>query len=172
VIVGTERDLAGAAQVDLALMIDADAWLLAPHYRAEEDALRIIGRLAGLVAGGSGRRCMVQTAIADHRVLAAARNGHPSPLLHELVAEREQLGFPPSGELLSIELHGAHPDADDRLRALVADDATVLGPAVTGDATRWLLQGRDLRPVRVRLRGLVQQWRDADTRVRIDADPV
>jgi len=54
----------------------------------------------------------------------------------------------------------------------VADDATVLGPAVDGDATRWLLQGRDLRPVRVRLRGLVQQWRDVDTRVRIDADPV
>ena len=172
VIVGTERDLAAAAQVDLALMIDADAWLLAPHYRAEEDALRITGRLAGLVARGSGRRCMVQTAIPDHRVLAAARHGHPSPLLHELVAEREQLGFPPSGELLSIELHGAHPDADDKLRALVAGDATVLGPAIDGDTTRWLLQDRDLRPVRVRLRGLVQQWRDADTRVRIDADPV
>jgi hypothetical protein len=35
-----------------------------------------------------------------------------------------------------------------------------------------LLQGADLRAVRVRLRTLVQRWRDAGHTVRIDADPL
>ena len=36
VLVGTERDLPGLPALDLAVAIDADAVILAPHYRAEE----------------------------------------------------------------------------------------------------------------------------------------
>jgi hypothetical protein len=39
-------------------------------------------------------------------------------------------------------------------------------------AQRWLLQGRDLGSVRLSLRSLIQQWREAGTVVRIDSDPI
>jgi primosomal protein N' (replication factor Y) len=172
VAVGTERDLVQVQPVDLAVLIDADGWLLAPNYRAEEDAIRIIARLASRVAPGSGRRAMLQTTQPEHRVVAAARRGDAMELLRVLLEERAALGFPPSGELIAIEVGNPPDDADHQLRETIGADAAVLGPAETGDGTRWLVQGRALHSVRVRLRRLVQQWRDADARVRVDADPV
>jgi primosomal protein N' len=172
VIVGTERDLVGIPPLDLAVLIDTDAWLLAPHYRAEEDTLRLLARLAGRVAPGSGKRAMVQTALADHRVLAAARSGRAIDLLLEIGAERASSGFPPAGQLLALDARGAPATADGDLRAIVGDDADVLGPGEAGDDLRWLIQAHRLDDVRIRLRGLIQQWRDAGIRVRVDADPV
>ena len=60
--VGTERDLAAVSHVDVAVALDADGLLLAPNYRAEEEALRILTRTAAKVRGGSGSRLVVQTA--------------------------------------------------------------------------------------------------------------
>jgi primosomal protein N' (replication factor Y) len=172
VIVGTERDLVGLDPVDLAVLMDVDTWLLAPNYRAEEDALRIVARLTAKVGAGSGRRAMVQTAQPDHRVLAAARRGDPMELLSAVVNERADAGFPPSGELISIEIGDPSANADTQLRTLTDGAATVLGPGETRSGLRWLIQGHALHPIRIRLRRQVQQWRDGGSRVRIDADPV
>ncbi len=172
VTVGTERDLVGLEQVDLAVLIDIDTWLLAPHYRAEEDALRVVGRLAGSVADGSGRRAMVQTSQPEHRVLEAARRGDAVPLLGVLLEERETAGFPPSGSLIAVDLQGVDDRADGELRSVVGEDAAVLGPGESRGGRRWLIQGASLHDVRIRLRGQVQRWRDVGARVRVDADPV
>ena len=172
VTVGTERDLPGRRGIDLGVIIDAEAWLLAPNYRAEEDALRTFARLAGTVGQGSGRRMMVQTALADHRILEALRRGHPTVVLRRLAAERDEAGFPPSGELIAIDVTSEDVNVSDDLAVAAGDDAGVLGPAPSGEAQRWLIQGRDLHRVRVRLRPAVQRWRDGGARVRIDADPI
>jgi primosomal protein N' (replication factor Y) len=172
VTVGTERDLVGLEPVDLAVLVDVDTWLLAPHYRAEEEALRIVARLAGAVAEGSGRRAMVQTAQPDHRVLGAARHGQALPLLDDILGEREAAGFPPSGSLIAVDLQGAGEETDLELRATVGDDGDVLGPGDSRGGQRWLIQGSSLHGVRIRLRSQVQRWRDAGIRVRIDADPI
>lgn len=171
VVVGTERDLPSVGAVDLAVVIDADALILAPHYRAEEDALRTLARAALTVGRGRGRRCLVQTGQARHRVFATLRHGHATDFLRTLLAERELAGFPPVSQLLAVEVTGAAPSSDAELRE-AAGTSTVLGPAGTDGAQRWLVSGADLRPVKLRLRGLVQRWRDAGMRVRIDADPV
>lgn len=172
VIVGTERDLVGLDPVDLAVLVDVDSWLLAPHYRAEEEALRIVARLATAVAEGSGRRAMVQTAQPDHRVLGAARHGQALPLLNAILAEREAAGFPPSGSLIAVDLQGAGEETDLELRTTVGDEGDVLGPGDSSGGRRWLIQGSSLHGVRIRLRSQVQRWRDAGIRVRIDADPI
>ncbi|MET0830781.1 MAG: hypothetical protein ABWY62_00235, partial [Acidimicrobiia bacterium] len=52
VLVGTEADLPAVGMVDLAVVVDADALVLAPHYRAEEDALRTLARVAATVGRG------------------------------------------------------------------------------------------------------------------------
>jgi len=54
----------------------------------------------------------------------------------------------------------------------VAGRAEVHGPAERQGRVRWLLQGRDLQGPRLMLRRLVQDWRDAGARVRVDADPI
>jgi primosomal protein N' (replication factor Y) len=170
--VGTERDLPGAGPVALAVAIDPDALLLAPHYRAEEDALRLLARVAALVERGRGHRCLLQTAQPQHRVIATLRGGRPGDLLEALTAERVAEGFPPATELVAVEAEGAGPALDEALREAVGGDATVHGPAEDGGRQRWLLQAARLDPVRLRLRPLVQTWRDGGVRVRIDADPV
>jgi primosomal protein N' (replication factor Y) len=170
VLVGTERDLPTAQQVDVAAAVDIDGVMLAPHYRASEDALRLVARLAGKVRPGSGNRCMVQTGMPDHEVIAALRSGHPMPFLRSELGHREGDGFPPMGELVAIDVREVPDGADAALRETVG--AGVHGPAATPEGMRWLLQGSDLREAKIRLRGLVQRWRDAGARVRVDVDPI
>jgi primosomal protein N' (replication factor Y) len=171
VTVGTERDLPSIEPGALSVVIDADSMILAPNYRATEDALRIMSRVATKVRRGSGHRCIVQTAMAHHPVIAALRHGGPEDFMADVLEQRRQAGFPPSGDLLAIEVSPAPERVDGELRS-AAGDATVLGPADQGGRARWLVQGRDLRPLRIRLRSLVQDWRDAGLRVRADSDPL
>ncbi|MCU0280526.1 MAG: hypothetical protein MUE66_01560 [Acidimicrobiia bacterium] len=172
VVVGTERDLAGLGRVDLGVVVDADGLLRAPHYRAVEDGLRLMARVAAAAGPGRGRRALVQTADPGHPALAALRRGDPLPLLQEEVVSRAAVGFPPAGEIIVIEAAGALEGADAALREAAAGRAEVHGPADRGGRVRWLLQGRDLQGPRLMLRGLVQEWREAGARVRVDADPI
>lgn len=169
--IGTERDLTGVSGVSLAVVIDADALVMAPHYRAEEDALRTLARIALTVVRGRGHRCLIQTSDATQRVLETLRHGRPTALLRELLAEREAEGFPPVTQLVAIEVTGPADDVDLELRS-VAGDASVHGPGPSGEGLRWLVAAPDLRPFKVQLRTQVQRWRDAGAKVRIDADPV
>jgi primosomal protein N' (replication factor Y) len=172
VVVGTERDLADLGAVDLAVVVDADGLLRAPHYRAVEDGLRLLARVAAAAGRGRGRRMVVQAADPGHPALEALRRADPLPLLAAEAAVRAGAGFPPHGEIIVVETAGAPEGTDAALRSAVEDRAEVHGPAARAGRRRWLLQGRDLRGPRVMLRRLVQDWRDAGTRVRIDADPI
>ncbi|MBM3694435.1 MAG: hypothetical protein FJW79_00650 [Actinobacteria bacterium] len=172
VVVGTERDLADLGPVDLGVVVDADGLLRAPHYRAVEDGLRLMARVAGAAGPGRGRRALVQTADPGHPAFLALRRGDPLPLLTAETAGRAALGFPPAGEILVIETSGAPEGADAALREGVAGRAEVHGPVGRGDRMRWLLQGGDLQGARLMLRSQVQEWRDGGARVRVDADPI
>jgi len=169
--VGTERDLVGVGGVELAVCIDTDAFVLAPSYRAGEDALRILARLALAVAPGRGRRCLVQTAMPRHPAVVALRRGDPLPFLHAELEERRRTGMPPAGELLAVEVDGGD-DVDGKLRTLVGGDGEVLGPATVGERARWLVRGAELDAVRLRLRAFVGTLRDAGVTVRVDVDPI
>ncbi len=172
VTVGTERDLPAPGSVDLAVAIDPDGLWLAPNYRAEEEALRVLARVAGTVRHSRGRRCVVQTADPSHRVLAALRSGRGVAFMQEITAERAAAGLPPAASLLAVEIRGDRDGPDHDLRGISSGEAELFGPAAAGDGWRWLLQGGDLHRVRVRLRTAVQGWRDRGWAVRIDADPL
>ncbi|MDJ0663668.1 MAG: hypothetical protein QNJ75_03855 [Acidimicrobiia bacterium] len=172
VLVGSERDLPTIPLTALTVAVDADSMLMAPHYRAEEDAFRILARVVATVARGRGSRCLIQTAQPDHRALGALRGGHPLEYLDELNEERQRDGLPPAAELIAVEVGG---DASARAADIagVADrEVQVHGPEVGGGRTRWFIQAASLQSTRVRLRTIVQQWRDAGLKVRIDADPI
>jgi primosomal protein N' (replication factor Y) len=172
VVVGTERDLIGVGTVDLAVAVDADGLILGTNYRAAEEALRVLTRLAAIVPFGRGKRLMVQTSQPQHPVISALRRGDPLEFLEAELETRKDMGFPPAGELIVIEVREGGTESDTMIRAAVGDDATVYGPAPAPRGLRWLIQGDGLSPVRTRLRSTVQRLRDSGAAVRIDADPL
>ena len=158
VLIGTQmvakgHDFAGVA---VGVVLDADATLRFPDFRAEERTFALITQLAGrtgrglgepsgagatpfagptTAAGGhTGGRVLVQTLAPDARAIVhAARHDSDGFLAGEL-ERRQLLGYPPYGELIRIvvaaEAEGAAMRAAQELRRrLVIEGGQILGPA-------------------------------------------
>ncbi|GMQ93160.1 MAG: hypothetical protein BMS9Abin12_0637 [Acidimicrobiia bacterium] len=171
VTVGSERDLIGVHDMGLAVAVDVDGLTMAPHYRAGEDALRLLARLAHTVKRGVGRSCLIQTAIPRQDVVAALVNGHSEDFLEGELASRRELGFPPVGSLIAIETEGRF-GAEELLRREVGQMGTILGPAPVDARMRWLIQGQDLQDARLALRPVLSTLRSRGAKVRVDVDPI
>lgn len=170
VVVGVERDLAGLEPVALTVATNVDGLLMAPGYRASEEALRQLARLANSLKTGPGHRMMVQTFDPASALVETLRRGDPAPYLESVLIERAKSGAPPSTEMIAVEIRGEQPlGVDQDLSALPG--ATVVGPLEIERGRRWLLEG-DLGKARIELRRLAGHWRTSDTAVRIDADPI
>jgi primosomal protein N' (replication factor Y) len=169
--VGSERDLPLVQDQAVAVIVDADGLIFAPTYRADEDALRLLARVAATVARGRGHRCLVQTAVPTNRVIEAFRHGDPIKFLEEELESRAADRLPPVGEIIILEATGAGADPAE-VADLVSGRADLYGPAPAAGGLRWLIQGPDLRNVRIGLRRLVHQWRERRVKVRVDADPL
>jgi primosomal protein N' (replication factor Y) len=171
VMVGTERDLAGAGQVTLAVGADLDGMLMGVGYRTSEEALRQLARLGALVAPGAGSRLVVQTSRPESLLVTTLRRGDPIPYLERVLVERAREGVPPSSEMIVVELRGHVPETVVVDLADLGADVVVYGPISLDDGRRWLLTGK-LGRARGELRKMVGRWRDKGATVRIDADPI
>jgi primosomal protein N' (replication factor Y) len=146
VVVGTEAVLHRAgpagAPVGVVAFLDIDQELLAPRYRAGEEALALLVRAARLVGPRrSGGRVLVQTRLPDHDVLAAAVHADPSDWAAAETEHRRDLRLPPatalalvSGEAAASFVEGVQGievqgPADGRYR-LRADDHHALCDAL------------------------------------------
>ena len=176
VTVGTERDLIGRVGNVLAVAIDVDGLALAPNYRAAEDALRTLVRLAQTVERGHGRRALIQTSDPDQPVVRALAGGTAGDFLADELATRRRSRFPPFGSLIALEVATGPGGAEEvdmpDLVAELGPGVTVHGPAPSRDRLRWLISGRDLDGARLALRGIVGRLRDRGVRVRVDVDPI
>jgi primosomal protein N' (replication factor Y) len=96
VVIGTEAALHRLPAVAGVAFLDFDQELLAPHFRATENALALLARAARLV-GGRRRdgRLLVQTRLPGHEVLAAALHADPGPMTTIDRSRRQALGLPP-----------------------------------------------------------------------------
>ncbi len=170
IVVGTERDLIGVHGNHLAVAVDVDGSALAPNYRAAEDALRTLVRLANTVARGRGHRCIIQTSDPGQPVVEAIRSGHFDAFMRSSLAARRRSGFPPFGELIALEI-SASDDPGPAVSAAIGGRARIHGPAAMRDRLRWLITAPDLDDARVSLRTLVGTLRDRGAKVRVDVDP-
>lgn len=115
---------------------------------------------------------MVQTSQPEHPLIAALRRGNPLEYLEQEMQERARMGYPPSAELMVVEVRGEAGTVEHDLRRAADGEVDIMGPASSFRAQRWLIQGRGLGGYKLALRPLVQRWRDGGATVRIDVDPV
>ena len=157
-LVGTQMVAKGHhfAGVALAAVVDADAGLALPDFRAEERTFQLLTQLAGRTGRDAPGRVLVQTFQPDARAIGfAARHDVEGFLAGELERRRE-LGYPPFRHLVRILASGPEPDAPLRAapgaaRPGSADAGELLGPAPRAPPARPLpraARGQDRAPAR------------------------
>ena len=162
VIVGTEAVLHRITRADVVAFLDFDQELLAPRYRAGEEALGLLARAARLVGGRrDGGRLVAQTRMPDHEVLDAVVHADPGRFALVESARRAALRFPPESALAEISGEAAKPFVGE----LGADGVDVLGPSSAG---RWLARAADHRQLCDRLAAVPRPT----GRLRIAVDPL
>ncbi|HEX9992680.1 MAG TPA: hypothetical protein VGB14_07125 [Acidimicrobiales bacterium] len=137
VVVGTEAVLHHVRSADVVAFLDLDQELLAPRYRAAEQAMALVVRAARLLGGRSGGgRLVLQTRTPRHEVVEAALHAEPARLARGEDGRRAVLGFPPYAALAAV----SGPSAPAFVEALGDPPGVdVLGP----DDGRWLLRASD-----------------------------
>ena len=151
VVVGTTAALHQMGRADVVAFCDFDQELLAPRYRAAEQAMALLVLAARLVqpcgsaqatrnSSGAGTgalgRLVVQTSVPDHPVLVAASHGDPGPWAVDEAERRAELGWPPATAMALVS--GAVAEAF--IAALPSrPDIEVLGPV----DDRWIVRAAD-----------------------------
>jgi primosomal protein N' (replication factor Y) len=137
VVVGTEATLHQIDHADVVAFLDADQELLAPRYRAAEQALGLLARAARVVGDkAGGGRVVVQTFVPRHEVVQAALHADPARAATAERERRELLRFPPVTAMAEVSGASA-PAFVDALGAPLGVE--VLGPS----DGRWLLRAPD-----------------------------
>jgi primosomal protein N' (replication factor Y) len=141
VLVGTEAVLHRVqGPIGLVAFLDLDQELLAPRYRASEQALALVAR--GARRTGTNGRLLLQTRLPEHAVVQTALRADPSILPELERRQRRELGYPPFGGL--AELVGVAPAVDAAVEQLRASGIDVLGPAPRGERLQALARSDDL----------------------------
>jgi primosomal protein N' (replication factor Y) len=127
-VVGTEAVLRRVGASDVVAFLEFDQELVAPRFRAAEEALTLLARAARIVGGRRrGGRVLVQTRSPDHAALRAAVRADPDILSRAEADVRATLGLPPFRALATLRGPGAA-----ELAAALAGVVPARGPALGG----------------------------------------
>jgi len=162
VLVGTSAVLHRVARAWAVVFLDLDQELLAPRWRAAEQAMAQLVRAARVVGGRSeGGRIVVQTRLPGHEVVDAAVHADPSRLAVVESARRAALGLPPYRAVAVVS--GASAEV---FAAAVATrpGVEVLGP----NRDQWLVRAADHERLSEALAGV----RRPKGRLRVAVDPL
>jgi primosomal protein N' (replication factor Y) len=161
VYVGTEAALHRVDSADTVAFLDFDREVLAPRYRAGEQAMALLVRAARLVGPRSrGGRVLVQTFVPDHEVIQAALLADPGRMVEGERQRRQMLGLPPFGAYAEISGTGS-----DEFMATVPH---VDGIAIVGGDGEYVAKAGDWMELG---RALNAGVRPSGARLRIAVDP-
>lgn len=103
VVVGTEAVLHLGRPFDVVAFLEFDQELLAPRFRAREQAMALIARAARIASPrDSGGRILLQTRLPDDPVVQAALQADPALLARSERDRRQELGLPPYGAIAVV----------------------------------------------------------------------
>ena len=137
-LIGTQMVAKGHdfPDVTLGVVVDADATLRFPDFRAEERTFALIAQLAGRAGRGPrGGRVLVQTTAPDAPAIVAAARHDAAGFVTGELERRRALDYPPFADLIrvvcSAGMAAAPRAAAGEIAAAVSGTAgaTVLGPA-------------------------------------------
>ena len=137
VLVGTQMVAKGHdfPDVTLGVVLDADATLRFPDFRAEERTFALVAQLAGRSGRGPrGGRVIVQALDPAARALGYAARHDSHGFLEGELARRKLLAYPPYGHLIRVVCSSAEsgPEtaaADALRRRIERASVPVMGPA-------------------------------------------
>lgn len=158
VYVGTEAVLHRVAAADVVAFLDFDREILAPRYRAGEQAMALLARAARLLGPRArGGRIVVQTFLPGHHVIRAAQLADPGRLAEHEASGRRLLGLPPYRALAAVSGAGS----DEYVASLVGAD-------VAGSDSRYVIRADDWIELG---HALLDAPRPRGSRLRIAVDP-
>jgi len=142
VLIGTQMVAKGHdfPDVTLGVVLDADATLRFPDFRAEERTFALIAQLAGRVGRGTAGRVLVQSIAPEARAIAHAALHDSDGFLTGELQRRRALRYPPFSHLIRIVCAATESAPAQAAASAVAEtlrgsliggglDASVLGPA-------------------------------------------
>ncbi len=107
IYVGTEAVLHRVRSADTVAFLDFDAELIAPRYRANEQAMTLLARAARIVGGrNAGGRLIIHTFLPRNDVIDAIRHSDPARMTSAELDRRRLLRFPPFAALAVISGKG------------------------------------------------------------------
>jgi primosomal protein N' (replication factor Y) (superfamily II helicase) len=182
VLVGTQMVAKGHdfPDVGLGVVVDADATLRFPDFRAEERTFALVAQLAGRAGrGAEGGSVLVQTLAPDAASTAAAARHDADGFLEGELARREALAYPPFSTLVRVVCSAEEQARAIEAAAIIAgrvEHATVLGPAplfrLRGRERAQLLLKTTTRRAAVRSVGAaVDAVRMKGVALSVDVDP-
>ncbi len=170
VLVGTQMVAKGHdfPDVTLGVVLDADATLRFPDFRAEERTFALVAQLAGRSGRGRrGGRVIVQALEPQARALTHAAGHDATGFLADELPRREAFAYPPYGHLIrvvcSAEQAGPEHAAATALRERIdAAGVPVLGPAPlfrrqARHRAQLVIRSREREPAIAAVRAAVEQ---------------
>ena len=160
--VGTEAVLHRVERADVVVFLDFDQELLAPRYRAAEQAMSLLVQASRVVGRREdGGRVLIQTRIPQHPVLEAALSADPSSLARTELGVRRELRQPPEAHWAII----SGTAATEFVRRI----GTPAGLEITGPTSdRWRIRSDEREDLVAALKSVDRP----PGRLRIEIDPL
>jgi len=156
VLVGTQMVAKGHdfPEVTLSAILDADATLRFPDFRAEERTFAMVAQLAGRSGRGeAGGEVMVQTLAPRAASIEHAAAHDSAGFLADELERRRMLRYPPYSHLLRVNLASPAEEKVDAAAAAIAAELRTRLPAeseLLGPAPMFRVRGRHRRRVLVK----------------------
>ena len=166
VLIGTQMVAKGHdfPDVSVGVVLDADATLRFPDFRAEERTFALIAQLAGRAGRGGHGRVLVQTIAPEARAIVHAAAHDSDGFIAGELERRRALSYPPFSHLIRIVCSAEVAENARAAAVAVRQSLTEQfagaangalageGTAVLGPATLFRLRGRERSVVMVKAR--------------------
>ena len=190
ILVGTQMVTKGhdLPSVTLVGVLNADAALSLPDFRASERCFQLLVQVAGRAGrGDKPGEVLIQTRQPEHPAVALAAAHDVAGFTEREMRERRELRYPPFARLALVKLDAVDAAVAEReatrlaalARSLASPAINVVGPAPAPLARlrnryrfRFMVRGSDRAALRKVLLGLARAKPRRDVRVAIDVDPV
>jgi len=189
ILVGTQMVTKGhdLPNVTLVGVLNADAALSMPDFRAAERSFHLLVQVAGRAGRGDVKgKVLIQTRTPDHPAVAFAASHDVAGFVEQEMLLRQELGYPPFSRLALVRVDAVQEQhaqgAAERLARLARKEgqgAEVLGPAPAPLVRlrnryryRFLVRSSDRAALRAALLAVARAPSDRQVRVAIDVDPV